>query len=64
MLVYQNAPGCDKHECFACIDGKCIALTDNNFGERDCPFYKTRARLDLEERERKIRAEKQEMGLI
>lgn len=34
---------CDRHpDCFACKDGLCVALSDNSFGERDCPFYKTR----------------------
>ena len=32
---------CDMHEdCLACDKGKCIALSDNDFGGRDCPFYK------------------------
>ena len=64
MLVFQNAPSCDKSECFACHAGKCIALTDNKFGDKDCPFYKTWARINLEERERKLRLEKLEMGLL
>ena len=35
---------CDEHpDCFANSDGRCTALTDWNFDERDCPFYKARA---------------------
>ncbi len=64
MLVFQNAPSCDKRECFACHDGKCIALTDNKFGKRECPFFKSAERIALEERERKLKLEKLEMGLM
>lgn len=33
---------CDAYtDCFANKGGRCIALNDTNFKERDCPFYKT-----------------------
>ena len=39
----KNCPRCKKHiDCKANYSGKCIALNDTNFGERDCPFYKSR----------------------
>ena len=35
-------PACNAHkDCFANKHGKCICLSDNDFGKRDCPFYKT-----------------------
>lgn len=34
-------PNCNREDCFACKDGKCELLTDNDFGKRECPFYKT-----------------------
>lgn len=39
----DGMPACRKHpDCFACRDGRCEALSDNRFGRRRCPFYKTR----------------------
>ena len=29
--------------------GRCISLSDNDFGRRPCPFYKTAAQRDAEE---------------
>lgn len=38
---YIERPNCDKHkDCFANRNGKCVCLIDNNFGSKDCPFYK------------------------
>ena len=38
---------CTKYkDCFANVDGKCICLTDNNFPNKDCPFYKGKTHLD------------------
>ncbi len=32
---------CARHgDCFANQDGRCACLKDNDFGGRDCPFYK------------------------
>lgn len=34
-------PKCRMHgDCFANRGGVCICLKDNDFGGRDCPFYK------------------------
>lgn len=34
-------PGCGAHgDCFANRGGACTCLKDNDFGGRDCPFYK------------------------
>lgn len=39
----KNCPRCKKHiDCKANYSGKCIALNNTDFGERDCPFYKSR----------------------
>lgn len=47
-------PKCGNNKCFACEGGKCRALIDNDFGDRPCPFFKTRAQIAREEqRERK-----------
>ncbi len=33
---------CGKHmDCFANRGGRCVSLKDNDFGGRDCPFYKS-----------------------
>ena len=43
-VVYRDdiEPLCGRGECFANKDGYCGILTDNDFGERECPFYKPR----------------------
>lgn len=41
MAYTQNYPKCNKSDCFACNWGVCVALSDNNFGDKPCPFYKT-----------------------
>lgn len=38
----EKRPACDAEECAACYEGRCIALSDNNFGTRKCPFFKTK----------------------
>ena len=41
---------CAMHkDCFANIDGRCICLTDNNFKNKDCPFYKNKGKSDAEQ---------------
>lgn len=43
-------PQCSKHcDCFANRDGKCVSLQDNDFGNRECPFYKLNTEVDLKE---------------
>ncbi len=48
---------CDKHmDCFANKDGRCVSLKDNNFGGRDCPFYKSNKEVSRDEIEASCRA--------
>jgi len=35
-------PVCDRCDCHAWQNGRCMALADNDFGSRSCPFYKNR----------------------
>lgn len=38
-------------DCFAFEAGRCIALRETYFGERDCPFYKKKeGKKDADER--------------
>lgn len=30
---------CEFKHCSRCENGKCIALTDTDFGDRKCPFF-------------------------
>ncbi len=63
--IYHNEPICSKRECFACVSecGKswCIALENTDFGTAKCPFFKTRERMDFEERKTNLRLE--ELGM-
>lgn len=34
-----DAPECKRTECYNCMKGKCVALEDNDFGHRECPFF-------------------------
>ena len=45
----EQSPACIK-DCFACTDGKCCILKDNDFGDHECPFCKTWDRLKQEQR--------------
>ena len=36
-----DAPECHRTECYNSVEGKCIALGDNDFGRRECPFFVT-----------------------
>ena len=38
----KGAPACTRKECYNCTNGKCAALTDNDFGQRACPFFAPR----------------------
>ena len=45
----MKRPVCMNHEkCFGNKLGKCIVLSDNDFGGKECPFYKTRAQFEAE----------------
>ena len=48
MKNQKICPTCDMARCFAYDKGKCELLTDNDFGERECPFYKTKAQVAKE----------------
>ena len=40
-LETVSFPVCTAHpDCHACRNGRCMALDRNDFGGRDCPFYK------------------------
>ena len=40
-LETVSFPVCTAHpDCHACRNGRCMALDRNDFGRRDCPFYK------------------------
>lgn len=39
----SSSPGCRFDSCFACENGHCTALTDNDFGGKMCPFFKNKA---------------------
>lgn len=41
-------PNCAKTKCFACGNGRCRLLIDNNFQGRACPFYKTAKKFALD----------------
>lgn len=41
QALLETFPVCDTHpDCHGWKDGKCTVLTNNDFGGRDCPFYK------------------------
>ena len=51
MAKRQRAfPPCTKHgDCFALNrDGRCVSLSDNDFGRGDCPFYKPDTEADMD----------------
>ena len=48
-------PSCmgDYSDCFARWKGSCQLLRSTNFGDRECPFYKSTEQFIAEEREQK-----------
>lgn len=38
----DTRPRCLRTDCFAHYADGCTCLSDNSFGDRDCPFFKTR----------------------
>lgn len=42
-------PPCNVDECFACENGLCLILTSNDFGKRECPFFKTAEQVEREQ---------------
>ena len=41
-------PACASVKCASCDDYRCLALTDNNFGKKKCPFFKTKEQVEKE----------------
>ena len=64
--VEQSNLLCSNSKCFAFIDGcgsgRCSILNSIDFGNRKCPFFKTRERMDFEERKTNLRLEELGMG--
>ena len=50
MEVNEKCPTCGRKDCFGNEEGYCLVLTENNFGNRSCPFYKTEEKV-AEEKE-------------
>jgi hypothetical protein len=50
---------CDRKDCAACFDGNCVALTETDFGDRECPFFKTVAQVEAEQEAKKERLREQ-----
>ena len=48
MEVFDDYPLCAKDDCAACVNKRCIALRDNDFGSKECPFYKTKEQNEKE----------------
>lgn len=46
MLDLQECPVCSKAMCFAHSGGRCVLLINNNFGDKECPFYKTSEQIE------------------
>ncbi len=41
---------CDEHsDCFANKNGKCVCLTDTDFKDKKCPFYKPESEISLKQ---------------
>ena len=53
-----DADNCNRNECFGYTDGKCKPLCDTNFGNRKCPFFKTKKR--IEEEEQRVQSRKEQ----
>lgn len=49
MASIDKCKPCDKKECFGCEECRCIVLVDNNFGNKACPFFKTREQVEKEQ---------------
>lgn len=46
---------CEKEDCFGNSKGRCMCLTDTNFGWRDCPFFKTKKQYKEERKREEIK---------
>ena len=61
MVTFKNSPACNVEECFACEEQHCIILAKKNFGNRKCPFFKTREQVAKEKAYREERLANIEM---
>lgn len=48
MSNSKRCPTCLETECAANEELHCVALTDNNFGGKKCPFFKTKEQNEKE----------------
>ena len=48
--ILKDAPSCERYRCYNCIGGKCVMLSDADFGHRGCPFYKPFEKVRREQR--------------
>ena len=48
MAANNAYPTCNKVECGANEDGFCTCLLRNDFGERECPLFKTKEQCEKE----------------
>jgi len=48
--ILKDAPSCERYRCYNCIGGKCVMLSDAEFGHRGCPFYKPFEKVRREQR--------------
>lgn len=48
MKESKTCPKCYRGDCFGCEGEHCIILTKNNFGNRECPFFKTEEQVEKE----------------
>lgn len=55
--MYKKCPNCVKQhtDCFAHSEGRCGVLSNTDFKDKDCPFYKTKAQTEEENRKRRER---------
>lgn len=45
----NECPVCNEAECFACENGLCVVLKDNDFKGKKCPFFKTNEQAEKEQ---------------
>lgn len=57
MASYFSKCFQESRDCFAVKRGKCTILSRTYFGDRVCPFYKTRRQMDADEEKLKERME-------
>lgn len=53
MTGFKNCPACNRTDCFANNEERCMILSKNDFN-KPCPFFKTRGQVEKEKVEREI----------